>query len=193
MVSCIIGKSVMAVTGSKAQETVGALQLCARHPVGVESAIHAMRSFISDDDSYGILLIDADNAFNRINRSAALWNIQYTCPSMKHITINNYCNDNIKDIYDRVEGKITKGAALLVSNLDLSIFSRNLDIYFLILPTSSITPTTSLHQCSGSIRECFFLGQADKKRVALVLLHRDHVDLFAIQTSSGYQTLFVCR
>ena len=111
MVRCIIGKSVMAVTGSKVQEAVGALQLCAGHPVGVESAIHeavgalqlcaghpvgvesaihAMRGFITDDDSDGILLIDADNAFNRINRSAALWNIQYTCPSMKHIIINFY-------------------------------------------------------------------------------------------------------
>ena len=90
MVRRIIGKSVMAVTGSKVQEAVGALQLCAGHPVGVESAIHAMRGFITDDDSDGILLIDADNAFNRINRSAALWNIQYTCPSMKHIIINFY-------------------------------------------------------------------------------------------------------
>ena len=72
MVRRIIGKSVMAVTGSKVQEAVGALQLCAGHPVGVESAIHGMRGFITDDDSDGILLIDADNAFNRINRSAAL-------------------------------------------------------------------------------------------------------------------------
>ena len=35
---------------------------------GVESAIHAMRGFLDDDQSDGILLIDADNAFNRINR-----------------------------------------------------------------------------------------------------------------------------
>ena len=74
----------MAVTGEKV------LQLCASHPVGVESAIHAMRGFLDDDESDGILLIDADNAFNRVNRAVALWNIQYICPAMKHVLINFY-------------------------------------------------------------------------------------------------------
>jgi hypothetical protein len=86
----IIGKAVMAVTGEKVRDAVGALQLCAGHPVGVESAIHAMRGFLDDDSSDGILLIDADNAFNRVNRSVALWNVQFTCPAMKHALINFY-------------------------------------------------------------------------------------------------------
>ena len=64
----IIGKAVMSVTGEKVQEAVGALQLCAGQPAGVESAIHAMRGFLDGDESDGILLIDADNAFNRVNR-----------------------------------------------------------------------------------------------------------------------------
>ena len=59
-------------------------------PAGVESAIHAMKGFLDDDESDGILLIDADNAFNRVNRRVALWNIQYICPAMKHILINFY-------------------------------------------------------------------------------------------------------
>ena len=86
----ILGKAVMAVTGEKVREAVGALQLCAGHPVGVESAIHAMRGFLNDDSSDGILLIDADNAFNRVNRAVALWNVQFTCPAMKHVLINFY-------------------------------------------------------------------------------------------------------
>ena len=86
----IIGKAVMSVTGEKVQEAFGALQLCAGQPAGVESAIHAMCGFLDDDQSDGILLIDADNAFNRINRAVALWNIQYICPAMKHILINFY-------------------------------------------------------------------------------------------------------
>jgi hypothetical protein len=77
------------MTGDKVQE-VGALQLCAGHPVGVESAIHAIRGFLDDDSSDGILLIDADNAFNRVNRGVALWNVQFTCPAMKHVLINFY-------------------------------------------------------------------------------------------------------
>ena len=86
----IIGKAVMAVTGEKVRESVGALQLCAGHPVGVESAIHAMRGFLDDDSSDGILLIDADNAFNRVNRAVALWNVKFTCPALKHALINFY-------------------------------------------------------------------------------------------------------
>jgi len=46
----VIGKVVMSVTGQKVQEAVGALQLCAGQPAGVESAIHAMRGFLDDDD-----------------------------------------------------------------------------------------------------------------------------------------------
>ena len=86
----VIGKAIMQVTGEKVQEAVGALQLCAGHPLGVESAVHSMRAFLDEDESEGILLMDADNAFNRLNRNVALWNIQYTCPAMKHILINFY-------------------------------------------------------------------------------------------------------
>lgn len=49
-----------------------------------------MRGFLADDYSDGILLIDADNAFNRVNRVVALRNIHRICPAMKHILINFY-------------------------------------------------------------------------------------------------------
>ena len=61
-----------------------------RAAAGVEAAIHAMREFLSRDDNDGILLIDADNAFNRVNRAVALWNVQYICPVMKFVLINAY-------------------------------------------------------------------------------------------------------
>ena len=86
----IIGKAVVTVTGQEAQKSVGSLQLCAGQPAGVEAAIHSMRGFLDADDSDGILLIDADNAFNRINRAVALWNVQFICPHMKHVLINFY-------------------------------------------------------------------------------------------------------
>ena len=41
----------------------------------MESAIQAMRGFLDDDESDGILLIDADHAFNRVKRSVALLKI----------------------------------------------------------------------------------------------------------------------
>ena len=65
-----------------------------KHPKAerVESAIHAMRDFFEQDSNDGVLLIDADNAFNRVNRAVALWNVQFTCPAMKHVLINFYRN-----------------------------------------------------------------------------------------------------
>ena len=80
----------MQVTGEEVQRSVGALQLCAGQPTGVEAAIHSMRQFLSNDDNDGILLIDADNAFNRINRAVALWNVQFICPAVKFVLINVY-------------------------------------------------------------------------------------------------------
>ena len=86
----------------KSPRDSGPLQLCAGHPVGVESAIHAMKKFFTDDDSDEILPINADNAFNRINRKVALWNIQHTCPALKHIIINFYRSSS--QIYVNSEG-----------------------------------------------------------------------------------------
>ena len=86
----IIGKVIMTVTSVDVQQAVGCLQLCGGQAAGVEAAVHAMREFFENDDTDAFLLIDADNAFNRINRGVALWNIQFICPSMKVILINFY-------------------------------------------------------------------------------------------------------
>jgi hypothetical protein len=61
----VIGKAIMTITSVDVQQAVGCLQLCGGQPAGVEAAIHSMRAFFEDDSSDGILLIDADNAFNR--------------------------------------------------------------------------------------------------------------------------------
>ena len=71
----------MEVTGKNVQEAVGSIQLCAGHPVGVEAAIQ--RFFLDNDSSDGILL-------NRVNRAVALCNVQYICPSMRHVLIDFY-------------------------------------------------------------------------------------------------------
>ena len=36
-------------------------------------------------------LVDADNAFNHLNRAVALHNIRYTCPLLATTIINYYC------------------------------------------------------------------------------------------------------
>jgi len=51
------------------------MQLCAGQLSGGEAAFHPIRDAFHDDDSEGMLLIDAANAFNSLNRAVALYNI----------------------------------------------------------------------------------------------------------------------
>ena len=68
----------------------GSLQLCAGQSSGGEAAIHAMRNIFDEDDTEAILLIDASNAFNSLNRAAALNNIRILCPMVATYVINTY-------------------------------------------------------------------------------------------------------
>ena len=56
----------------------------------MEAAIHAMSQVFEEEGTDGILLIDASNAFNQMNRSAALHNIQIMCKEMALYVINTY-------------------------------------------------------------------------------------------------------
>ena len=49
----------------------GATQVCAGQSAGCEAAIHALRRVFEDVGFDGVLLVDADNAFNRLNRAVA--------------------------------------------------------------------------------------------------------------------------
>ena len=84
----IIAEAVLCVIGEDVQFAAGSLQLCAGQPSGGEAAVHAMREAFNDDDTEGMLLIDATNAFNSLNRAVALYNIQRLCASFSTILIN---------------------------------------------------------------------------------------------------------
>ena len=64
--------------------------MCAGQEGGCEAAVHAMRQFFAELDVQGALLVDASNAFNTINRQAALHNIKSTCPALYQILVNTY-------------------------------------------------------------------------------------------------------
>ena len=86
----IIGKSVTTVFKMNIMSSVGDLQLCGGQPSGCEAVIHALSQIFREDDCDGILLIDADNAFNRINRKVMLHNIKIICPEIATYVINTY-------------------------------------------------------------------------------------------------------
>ena len=66
------------------------MQTCAGHGAGAEAAIHSMREIFQQESTDAVLLIDAKNAFNCLNRSVALHNIQVTCPLLSMYLINTY-------------------------------------------------------------------------------------------------------
>ena len=86
----IVGKTISRHSIEGIKEAAGPLQTCAGHGAGAEAAIHAMRQIFENEGTDAVLLIDASNAFNRLNRAVALHNIQITCPMIANYLINTY-------------------------------------------------------------------------------------------------------
>ena len=88
----IIGKAIGWVLKDEIQEVAGPLQVATGLESGAEAAIHAMRNIFENEDCEAVILVDASNAFNSLNRQVALHNIQYICPQFATILINTYRN-----------------------------------------------------------------------------------------------------
>ena len=65
----IISKSVTTILRSDIQLSAGTLQTCSGIQSGIEAAVHAMQKTFNKEESEAILLVDASNAFNALNRS----------------------------------------------------------------------------------------------------------------------------
>ena len=65
------------------KEAVGPLQVCAGHT-------RAMNQVFNEEGADGVLLIDATNAFNLMNRAVAMHNIRITCKEIALYIINTY-------------------------------------------------------------------------------------------------------
>ena len=80
----------MHISKDSVSEAAGSLQLCAGQESGAEAAIHAMHDIFADNDTEAVLLIDAENAFNSINRKVMLHNISVLCPIISIYITNCY-------------------------------------------------------------------------------------------------------
>ena len=49
-----------------------------------------MRNIYEDDETEAVLLVDAENAFNNLNRRAAIHNIKQICPNFHRYLANTY-------------------------------------------------------------------------------------------------------
>ena len=73
----------------KVISSTGSLQVCAGQEAGSEAAIHAMEKIFKEESTEAVLLVDAANAFNSINRKVFLHNISVLCPAIS--TFVTYC------------------------------------------------------------------------------------------------------
>ena len=56
----------------------------------MKTAVHVVQDVFQEDETEAALLVDATNAFNTLNRAAALHNIRFICPSLSTVLINCY-------------------------------------------------------------------------------------------------------
>ena len=89
----IIAKATITVLKPDLIEATAPLQSCAGLKGGIEASIHAMRKTFEDGETEGVLLVDASNAFNVLNRKAAIHNIQHTCPPLATFIRNIYTGE----------------------------------------------------------------------------------------------------
>ena len=76
----IIGRSITECIKTDHKLLGSNYQLCLGQKCRIEYAIHALRDAYQKDENQGILLIDAENAFNSLNRELALKNVANFCP-----------------------------------------------------------------------------------------------------------------
>ena len=86
----IVGKVISWALNNDIQEAAGPLQVSTGLKGGAEAAIHAMKVIFENDSTDAVILVDAENAFNKMNRKEAIHNIRYLCPPLATILINTY-------------------------------------------------------------------------------------------------------
>ena len=71
-------------------KAVGNLQLYAGQQAGAEAAVHASKEIFADKECEALLLIDASNAFNTLNKQAMMHNISVLGPTLATYVKNIY-------------------------------------------------------------------------------------------------------
>ena len=90
----LFGKVVMRIVKYDLQDSVGSIQLCASQDAGCEAAVHAMDQVFADEDTEAMILVDASNTFNCLNRQVTLLNCETICHALLHILKNTYRNNS---------------------------------------------------------------------------------------------------
>ena len=83
-------KIVMNILEKDVMDAAGLLQVCAGQEAGPETSIRAMYDIYNDEHSEAVLLVDAENPSNSVNRNVMLHYISVVCPTISTY-ISNCC------------------------------------------------------------------------------------------------------
>ena len=86
----IIGKTITICIKSDLKNIGKHFHLCLGQKCGIQYAVHSLRNEFEKPETDAILLIDAENAFNSLNRELALKNVEILCPALHHALANSY-------------------------------------------------------------------------------------------------------
>jgi hypothetical protein len=88
----LCAKILIEVTGDDVEHACLADQVCSGLKSGIEGSIHAFSDFFDShsQDGWGLLLVDAANAFNALSRPTALWNARILWPRCSRYLFNSY-------------------------------------------------------------------------------------------------------
>ena len=89
----VLGKVVALATRADLEEACETDQPCSGLRAGMEGSIHVVKKLfdLNCDAGWGLLLVDAKNAFNSLNRIVALWNARVLWPHCLWFLFSTYC------------------------------------------------------------------------------------------------------
>ena len=92
---CMISTSITNIRGgcplkADIHHNAGGLQMCTGIRSGIEAAVHMNEKAWNEEETEAVLLVDANNAFNRLNRKVALHYIKEICPPIYTFLYNHY-------------------------------------------------------------------------------------------------------
>ena len=125
------------------------LHKCAQviNPVVRLPAFHATHNIFESDETDAALLVDASNAFNSLNRAAALHNVRVLCPIIATYAINTY----------RAPARLTVfgGKELLSSEGNTQGDPLAMSLYAI-----SLQPLITLLGIRSSAKQCWYADDA---------------------------------